>query len=32
MVRLHWLLLAISLIAVAGATAGSHGALFFAPG
>ena len=28
--RLHWVLLAISLVTVAGAVAGSHGYLFFA--
>jgi hypothetical protein len=27
--RMHWILLALSLLTVAGAVAGSHGLLFF---
>ena len=30
--RMHWILLALSLVTVAGAVAGSHGALLFAEG
>ena len=30
--RVHWFLLALSLVTVAGAVAGSHGVLLFAPG